>query len=70
MKYKFSETLEQYYPFSEKPVKESADGFDLYAGDLAYRLDGTDELFVDREEFIQYIFENYVTVEEVENDGD
>ncbi len=47
----------------------SADGFDLYAGDLVYRLDGTDELFVDREEFIQYIFENYVTyvtVKEVE----
>ncbi len=62
----FDRKYGNYLPSEPTPIGVSADGFDLYAGDLAYRLDGTDELFVDREEFIQYIFENYVTVEEVE----
>lgn len=66
MKYKFSETLEQYYPFDEKPVTESADGYELYAGDKVYRLEGTDEVFYSEQEYIQWVLENHTKVEEVE----
>jgi hypothetical protein len=66
MKYKFSETLEQYYPFNEKPVMESADGFELYKGDKVYRLKDTDKVFCSEQEYIQYVIEEFTEIEEVE----
>ena len=65
MKYKFSETLEQYYPFDEKPIKESADGYELYAGDKVYRLKDTDKVFYSEQEYIQWVMEEYTEIEEV-----
>lgn len=65
MKYTFDKTLEQFYPFNERPVTESADGYELYQGDKVYRLKDTDKIFYSEQEYIQYVMEEYTEIEEV-----
>lgn len=65
MKYTFDKTLEQFYPFNERPVTESADGYELYAGDKVYRLRDTDKVFYSEQEYIQYVMEEFTEIEEV-----
>jgi len=65
MEYKLDKTLEQFYPFNEKPVTESADGYELYAGDKVYRLKDTDKVFYSEQEYIQWVMEEYTEIEEV-----
>ena len=66
MKYTFDAKAEQYYPFDEKPVTESADGYELYQGDKVYRLKDTDKVFYSEQEYIQYVMEEFTEIEEVE----
>lgn len=66
MKYKFDTSQEQYYPFDEKPIMETTDGFEVYRGDKVYQLEGTDKVFYSEQEYIQFVLEEYTKIKEVE----
>lgn len=56
----FDKKFGNYLPDEETPVGVSEDGYEYYTGDILYYLDGTDEMFLDRGELMEWIKNNFI----------